>query len=83
MYFTSLVRFPSSEAPRMSVRRPGTALCDGGTKLRTADSAGEVRSYLPESLPDRPSPEARPQKVEQEYRGSNDVAVDEVNHNQR
>ena len=38
---------------------------------------------LPESLPDRPSLEARPQKVEQEYRESNDVAVDEVNHNQR
>ena len=64
MYFISLVRFPSTDNPLMSVRRPGIMLDSGRTKLSGTDSAGEVGSYSPVLLPDRPSLEVRLQNIE-------------------
>jgi len=42
IYIISLVRFPSTENPLMSVRRPGIALDNRRTKLNATDSAGKV-----------------------------------------
>ena len=39
MYFTSLVRFPSGVDPRMSVRRPGIELDNGGANLDATNAA--------------------------------------------
>ena len=68
MYFTSLVRTPKIENPLTSVRRPGTALCDGRAELCVTNSAGEVRGSSPVQLPDPPNLDALLQNVKQEHR---------------
>ena len=80
MYFISLVIFPSTDNPLMSVRRPGIALDNGRTKLSGTNSAGEVGSYSPELLPDCPSLEVGLQNIEQENGESDDVDVDKPDH---
>ena len=64
MYFISLVVFPSTDNPLMSVRRPGIMLDSGRTKLSGTSSVGEVGSYSPVLLPDCPSLEVGLQNIE-------------------
>jgi hypothetical protein len=83
MYLTSPVKFPSIENPVMSVRRPGTPLDNGQTKLNPTNSAGEVRSRSPVLFPNSPSLEVYLQNIKQERGESDDVGVDEVDHNRQ
>ena len=82
MYFISLVIFPSTDSPLMSVHRPGIVLDSGRTGLNETNSAGEVGSYSPELFPDRPSLEVRLQNIEQEDGESKDVDIDKTNHSE-
>jgi len=44
MYFISRVRFPTVEAPLISVRRPGLVPDKGWTELNAASSARTINS---------------------------------------